>query len=261
MPIFASGDGPDLGPRSPKSGRDLIPTREISAFTAIKREAKRCRRCRQAVKQAPEWLAEQVMIMHAQQHHKALFRRYQVECAKWTKDFPAVIQEMPAWAAAYRAAVAHAALETPDSPMGVFAAGAYLEQQRILTWIARTLLPRATRKDRLLFEEGVNSGKFPALEAIVLRRARGKAAKGEQEERKKTLLPVWRAVRDEIAALAKNGASVTKAVKTICADGEARRRIQKIASGLRERRPWRGDFYSEREVWRMLRNGARAEPH
>jgi len=46
---------------------------------------------------------------------------------------------MPAWAAAFQAATAHAALEHLDSPMALFAAGAYFEQQRLIAYLDRRL--------------------------------------------------------------------------------------------------------------------------
>jgi hypothetical protein len=82
------------------------------------------------------------MVVQAQRHHKKLVRRY---LAERDKPIPPVFQEMPAWAAAYRAATAQRALNDIGSPMAVFAAGAYLERQDIIDYLVRTL-PRERGK-------------------------------------------------------------------------------------------------------------------
>jgi hypothetical protein len=255
MPAFGLADWPErfFGPQAPKGSRGVIPTRELRAFTKIEREVKHCQQCRgpieAASKRYPPDVVSDVMVRCARRHHRDLFRRYEAERRK---PIPAIILEMPAWAAAYRAATAHAALENLDSPMATFAAGAYLEQQRIVAWIQRALLPKADRQSRARFEAGVASGKFPKLETLAVSRARAKTAREMQANRKKALPPVHLAVLNELDRLRKNGQSMTTAVKTICTDNEAQQPIRKVVTDSREPKPWRGNFYKERAVWEII---------
>lgn len=138
LPVFGYGETANLmlGPLARRGSKGPLPTRQLHSFTEIERQAKRCPQCRTAIKGVPLGLLGHAMIVQAQRHHKSLFRRYLAELAK---PIPAVFEEMPAWGSAYRAATAQEALKDIDSPMAVFAAGAYLERQEIIDYLLRTL--------------------------------------------------------------------------------------------------------------------------
>lgn len=254
IPHFGHGSTADLllGPQAPWAGRGaLFPTRELHAFTAIKRQAKRCRQCQTAIKgHAGAAFIGHAMIVQAEKHHKALFRRYLKEL---NAAFPVLIQEMPAWAAAYRAATAHAALEHLDSPIATFAAAAYLEQQRVLAWVKRTLLPKADRQAQRRFLASIEGGKYPKLAHDVLRRERSKVAREQRAAERQALQPVWEAVHSEYERIRQQGCSATEAVKRLRTAGESQQRIREVVAKTREPKPWRGDFYSERAIWRIIK--------
>lgn len=242
MPVFGFSATADalLGPKTTSQGRDVIPTRELRAFRAIEQKVKRCRPCRAAIASVPDGLAEHAMVQQARMHHKKLFRQYLLELEE---PIPPAILEAPAWSAAYRAATAASALRNLGSPMALFAAGSYLEQQRLLAWAARTLLPKATTHARRRFIEGIKLGHFPSLGALLVRQAYAEAAKKNQIDRAKAEEPVREAVRQEYRRLCRSGLSVTPAAHTIAANLEIRKKIQAIAEdhGVR---PWRSEFYS-----------------
>ncbi len=139
MPAFGYGDLAErvLGPVASSRRSTALPTRELKSFTEIERELKRCPQCRAALKGVPPGpFTNHAKVRQAQHHHKKLFRRY---LAELSKPIPAVFEETPSWAAAYRAATANEALASMDSPMAVFAAGAYLERQDVIDYLVRTL--------------------------------------------------------------------------------------------------------------------------
>jgi hypothetical protein len=249
MPAFGAGEMADtlLGPRAPTDQRGVIPTRALPAVRAITGAARRCPRCRAALASVREPLRDHVMIEQAQDHHKPLFDRY---LAQVNAPVPPVIREMPAWAAAQRAATATAALREIDSPLACFAAGAYLEQQRLVAWANRTLVPRATAKAKRLFLEGVQRGKFPAVEQVAVGRARAKAASEMHAQRARDHEPIQEAVRQEYARLCAAGSSKRAAVRAIVEQPDSRERIQAVAAGAR---PWgRREFYSYSGVRRIV---------
>jgi hypothetical protein len=243
MPVFGFGAAAEamLGPMASKNGAGVIPTRKLRAFRAIERQAKRCRQCRAAIANVPDDFVGHVTVVQAQEHHQALFRRY---IAELKKPSPPAIQEMPAWSAAYRAATATAALKNLDSPMALFAAGAFLEGQRLMAWAAGTLLPQANARARSRFKQGVALGRMPAVEALAVRRARSKAATAQQLERRKSLEPVREAVRQVYQRLRGEGDRATVAARKIATDPRIREHIREIARQTGGPTPWRGAFYS-----------------
>ena len=162
-----------------------------------------------------------------------------------------VLLETPAWAAAQRAATAAAALDHLDSPLASFAAGAYLERQRLLAWAEETLLPRASARERRRLEEGMARGRFPAVEHAAASRVRTRAAQEGRAERTAREGPVREAVRQEYGRLREAGVGATAAEHRIVEDPDIRRRIQVVArqQGVK---PWRGDFYSFAAVRKIV---------
>jgi len=248
-PSFAWGPTAEalLGPIAMRSD-GLIPTRKMRAVQAITRRVKRCGRCQRAIAAVPDVAVESAMIARARDHHPVLFREYLREV---TQRVPAVLREAPAAAAALRAATAAAALEHLDSPMACFAAGAYLEQHRMLAWTVQTLLPRASARARRRFEEGIARGHFPELEHVARHRVRSEAAKQQQAERATREEPVREAVRREHRRLRKAGVRVTAAAHRIVEDLDIRQRIQAVAHD-HSVKPWQGDFYSFAAVRKIV---------
>jgi hypothetical protein len=252
MPVFAYDPtvvSMLLGPLAPRNGRGDIPTRELPALRAIARQAKRCRRCQKHLANLhrlgllPEACAESAMISRAKDHHFHLFRQYAQELKQGEQADPLVLRDEPAWAAAQRAATAAAVIEHLDSPMACFAAGAYLEQTRLLAWARQKLLPQANARVRRRFMEGITRGQFPALEEAAVGRARARAAKKERAERTIQEEPVRQAVRGEYRQLLETGVRPTPAMRRIVEDPDIRARIQLVARGF-DVKPWHHDFYS-----------------
>ena len=138
LPFFGEGLLTDnlLGPSAPRGARGPIASREYSSFTDMKREVKQCPQCNAGLAGVTAWRLDSEIVQRARRHHRGLFRRYQRERRK---PPPPVFHEMPVRAAAYRAATAHAALQSLDSPMALFAAGGFLGRQGVIEYLLRSL--------------------------------------------------------------------------------------------------------------------------
>jgi hypothetical protein len=255
MPAFGAGEMADtlLGPRAPTDQRGVIPTRALPAVRAMARAARRCPRCRAALASVRGPFRDHVMIEQAQDHHKPLFGRYLTQV---NAPVPPVIQEMPAWAAAQRAATAAAALRDIDLPLTCFTAGAYLEQQRLLAWAARTLVPQAGKQAKRRFMEGVARGRFPEVEQTAVRRARAAASRRMHVEQRTRHEPVREAVRQEYRRLLAAGVPKTAAARAIVEDPQIRERVQAVAAQTCETGsspPWgQREFYSFSGIRRIV---------
>jgi len=138
MPSF--GGNPEsqdrlLGPMRPSQAQRGVPTREIEIFRKIRQHTERCARCRTVVAHAPASLKDHSRVVAVRECRSDLFAAYEKEVSQ---PIPDVFDEGPAWRAAYIAAVADAALQSRD-PAALFAAGRYLERQRLIEYLLREL--------------------------------------------------------------------------------------------------------------------------
>ncbi len=137
LPVFGGTVQIQMAPRV----RHSIPTREIPAVRQIRRHVARCRCCRSAVNTAPGILRDHAMIEAVRTCRPDLFAEYK---GHLRRRIPRVIDEGRPWRAATVAAVAHVALHTADRAV-LYAAGRYVERQRVIGELLR-LLPREARR-------------------------------------------------------------------------------------------------------------------